>query len=458
MSPQRSLSVRRVVLYELLAGRRPFEGATDLERLQALVGRPAPPLSDASLGLPADLRTVVAKALEQDPAERYQTARELVVDLRRLARATSEPKTAAQRVPKLALKHKIVVSEFENTTGDSVFDGILRQGVSVQLEQSPFLALVSEQQVQQVLRLMSKPPDTRLTPEVAQEICERTGGTAVLEVARLPGVGSQYVLWLRARDGRAGDILGQEQVQARSKEEVLDALTRIAVQIRARLGEFLSGIEERATPLEPATTHSLEALKAYSAARQALFARGFAAAVPHLQRAIAIDPEFAMAQAHLGFYYWNMGQTDLAAAPILKAWEQRDRVSDRERFFIVFLYEGRITGNLQKELETIEAWAETYPLEWQAWGVLGGWGTRGTGQYERGLQAAKKAIQLNPDLLFNYDSLAIHNMALGRFADAAQPHNSLPDTLRAYREMGSAALGQRSTAGVRSFAHIRVES
>jgi tetratricopeptide (TPR) repeat protein len=183
---------------------------------------------------------------------------------------------------------------------------------------------------------MSKPADTRLTPEVAQEICERTGGTAVLD-GSIAFVGSQYVLGLRARDCRTGDILGQEQVQARSKEEVLEALTRIAVQIRGRLGESLSTIEEHSTPLEQATTRSLEALKAYSASRQALFSRGFAAAIPHLQRAIAIDPQFAMAHADLGFFYWNMGQTDLAAAPILRAWEQRDRVSDRERFFIHFL-------------------------------------------------------------------------------------------------------------------------
>jgi tetratricopeptide (TPR) repeat protein len=207
-------------------------------------------------------------------------------------------------------------------------------------------------------------------------------------------------------------------VQARSKEEVLEALTRIAVQIRGRLGESLSAIEEHSTPLEQATTHSLEALKAYSAARQALFSRGFAAAIPHLQRAIAIDPQFAMAQADLGFFYWNMGQTDLAAAPILKAWELRDRVSDREKFFILFLYEGRLTGNLQKELATIEAWVQTYPRDWQAWGVMGGWGTRGTGQYERGLQAAHQTIKLNPDLVFPYEGLTSHNISLGRFADA----------------------------------------
>ena len=159
-----------------------------------------------------------------------------------------------------------MLGEFENKTGDPVFDGILRHGLSVQLEQSPFLTLVSDQQIQQVLRFMDRPPETRLTPEVAQEICERTGGTAVLE-GSIASLGSQYVLWLRARNCGTGDILGQEQAQAERKEDVLNALTRIAVQIRARLGESLSTIQEHSTPLEQATTPSLEALKAYSAAR-----------------------------------------------------------------------------------------------------------------------------------------------------------------------------------------------
>jgi tetratricopeptide (TPR) repeat protein len=253
---------------------------------------------------------------------------------------------------------------------------------------------------------------------VAQEICERTGGTAVLE-GSIASLGSQYVLWLGARNCSTGDILGQEQARAQRKEEVLDALTRIAIQIRARLGESLATIREHSTPLEQATTPSLEALKAYSIARNAVFARGSAAAIPHLQRAIAIDPQFAMAHADLGFFYWNMGHTDLGAEHVRKAYELRDRVSDRERLFILFLYDRQVTGNLQKELGTIESWVQTYPGDWQAWTVWGGWGTRGTGQYEKGIQAAQEAIRLNPDLPFGYDALIVHNIALGRFAEAA---------------------------------------
>lgn len=390
------------VLYEMLTGER---AAIQRRRIRA-----------------RKLETIVSRCLEEDPGRRWQSATELDRELAAVPKGSRGLNAALHssphRTPRLTQRIKIVLGEFENKTGDPVFDGILRQGLSAQLEQSPFLALVSDRQIQQVLRFMNRPLETRLTVEVAQEICERTGGTAVLD-GSIGCLGSQYVLWLRARNCRTGDILGQEQTKAGRKEEVLDALTRIAVQIRARLGESLTTIREHSKPLEQATTPSLEALKAYSDGRNALFARGFAAAISHLQRAIAIDPQFAAAYADLGFFYWNMGQTDLAIEPTLKAYELRDRVSDRERFFILFLYDRQVTGNLQKELETIEAWVQTYPGDWQAWGVLGGWGTRGTGQYERGIQAFHETIRLSPELPFAYEGLACHNISLDRFAEAA---------------------------------------
>ena len=288
------------------------------------------------------LEGIVSRCLEEDPGRRWQSVAELQQELAAVTPASRRLSAAPQRAPKLTGKDTIVLAEFENKTGDPVFDGILRQGLSVQLEQSPFLALVSDQRIQQALRFMDRPAETRLTPEVAREICERAGGTAVLE-GSIASLGSQYVLWLRARNCRTGDILGQEQAQAGRKEEVLDALTRIAVQIRARLGESLATIQEHSTPLEQATTSSLEALKAYSAGRSALFAHGFAAAIPHLQRAIAIDPQFAMAHGDLGFFSWNMGQTDLGAEQVRIAYELRDRVSDRERLYILFLYDRQVT-------------------------------------------------------------------------------------------------------------------
>jgi serine/threonine protein kinase/tetratricopeptide (TPR) repeat protein len=390
------------VLYEMLTGER---AALRRKRIRA-----------------RKLEAIVCRCLEEDPGRRWQSAAELERELAAVPRASREAYAAGdpspQRSPKLTPKSRIVLGEFENRTGDPVFDEMLREGLSVQLEQSPFLTLVSDQQVRQVLRLMDRPPETRLTPEVAQEICERTGGTAVLE-GSIASLGSQYVLWLRARNCHTGDILGQEQAQAEKKEEVLTALTRIAALVRARLGESLATIREHSTPLAEATTPSLEALKAYSASRTVVYTRGFGAAIPELQRAIAIDPQFAMAQADLGFYYWNMGQTELGAGYVRNAYALRDRVSDRERLFILFLYDRQVTGNLQKELETLESWAQTYPRDFLPWGLLGGWGTRGTGLYERGIQACEQALRIDPDLTPAFNNVIELNICLGRFAEAA---------------------------------------
>ncbi len=367
------------------------------------------------------LKTIVNRCLEEDPARRWQSVADLARELAAGPKGSRGPRAVEQssprRAPKLARKHKIVAGEFENKTGDSVFDGILRQGLFVQLEQSRLLTLVSDQQVHHVLRLMNRPPETRLTPEVVQEICERSGGTLALE-GSIASLGGQYVLCIRARNCLTGDILAYEQAQVATKEDVLNALTGLAARIRERLGESLSAISEHSTPLEEATTPSLEALKAYSAARNAVFTRGFSAAIPHLQRAIAIDPQFALALADMGFYYWNMGQTHLGAEYVQKAYELRDRVSDPERLFILFLYDRQVTGNLQKELETLESWAQAHPGDWRPWSLLSGWGTRGTGQYERGIRASEQCLQLNPDLTLAYVSLFDHNLGLGRFAEA----------------------------------------
>jgi len=392
-----------LLLYEMLMGER---AALQRRRVRA-----------------RKLEVIVSRCLEEDPAHRWQTITELQQALASIPKVRRGLEDAAPSSPrrksKLIPKSRIVLGEFDNQTGDPAFDGILRQGLAVQLEQSPFLTLVSDQQLQQALRFMNQPPKTRLTPEVAQEICERTGGGAVLE-GSIASLGSQYVLWLRARNCRTGDMIGQEQAQAGSKEEVLEALTRIAVQVRERLGESLSTIREHSTPLEQATTPSLEALKAYSAAQAAMYTRSSEAAIPQLHRAIAIDPQFAMAHADLGFYYWNMGQTDLGAEYVRKAYALLDRVSDRERFHILFLYDRQVTGNLQKELETLDSWARAYPRDFMPLGLMGGWGARGTGLYEMGIRSSEQALRINPDLSPAYGNVIELNRCLGRFAEAAE--------------------------------------
>ncbi len=404
------------VLYEMLADARV---ATQRKRIR-----------------PRKLEKIVGRCLERDPEGRWQSAAELERVLAAVIPPSRGAHLAAGAAAILALsaagyvylhhlhsplkltgKDTVILADFENKTGDPVFDQTLRQGLAVQLEQSPFLTLVSDESIQQALRFMNRPPETQLTPYVAREICERTGSAVVLE-GSIASLGSQYVLWSRARNCRTGDILAEEQEHAGRKEEVLNALSRIAIQTRSRLGESLATIQEHSTPLERVTTSSLEALKAYSAGRAAGFAHGGSLAVPLLQRAISIDPQFAMAYGDLSIDYWNMGLTDLSAAYTLKAYELRDRVSDRERLWILFLYDRQVTGNLPRELQTLESWAQTYPRDFVPFSVLAGWGTRGTGQYERGILAAQQSLRLNPDNQHAYEGLAIHNLLLDQFTES----------------------------------------
>jgi tetratricopeptide (TPR) repeat protein len=403
------------VLYEMLTGAR--VGSPQQTRIR-----------------PRKLERIVNRCLERDPARRWQSVAELQQELgavRTLSHRAYAGAAAAilllaaamgyfslHRLPKLTAKDTVVLGDFENKTGDPVFDRTLRQGLTVQLEQSPFLTLVSDQQVQQVLRFMKRPPETQLTAEVSREICERTGSTAVLE-GSISGLGSQYVLWLRARNCRNGQVLAEDQLQTERKEEVLKALSGIAIRMRTRLGESLASVQEHSTPLEQATTSSLEALKAYSAAEIAMYAHSSPAAIPYLQQAISIDPEFAMAHADLGFMSWNMGQTDLGAEEVRIAYRLRDRVSDRERRYILMLYDRQVTGNLQKELQTLESWAQTYPRDAYAPGIIAGWVALGTGQYEKGIQASQQAIRLNPEIPYPWGGVANHNLYLDRFTQAA---------------------------------------
>src|SRR5215469_10571081 len=246
------------------------------------------------------------------------------------------------RRPALTAKDSVVLADFANSTGDPVFDGALRQGLAVQLEQSPFLRIVPDQQIQQTLKMMGQNPDTKLTPEIARELCQRTASSAVLDGA-IAQIGTPYILTVKAVGCANGETLASTEVQASDKNHVLDALGKTATEIRKKLGE---SHPEYSMPLEQATTSSLEALKEYSVGRSAYFAHGGSAAIPHLQRAIAIDPQFAMAYADLSMVYWNMGQTDLSAAYTRKAYDFRDRVSERERLWILFLYDRQVTGNL----------------------------------------------------------------------------------------------------------------
>src|SRR5262249_32568130 len=319
--------------------------------------------------------------------------------------------------PLLTDKDTIVLAEFTNTTGDPVFDDTMRQGLAVQLQQSPFLSLISEERARRTLPLMNQLADARLTPDIAQGVCVRTGSAAVLE-GSIAALGSQYVLGLRATDCTTGDILADEQTQAARKEEVLSTLSQIATRFRTRVGETLATIEKHSKPLEEATTPSLEALKAYSAASKLYTAAGGARRLPLFERAVAIDPEFAMAHALVGFVLSTMGESALGRQSLLKAYQLRDRTSDVERFYIETLYDRDVTGNLERERRTLETWAATYPRDAFPHGLLSGLALTSTGQYELSIAEADKAIALEPDLAPGYNQKAMNQLFLNRLDDA----------------------------------------
>jgi tetratricopeptide (TPR) repeat protein len=439
-----------VVLYEMAAGKRPFVGKNRVLLMNAILNENPVLLCHAKPELPAPLDAIIAKALEKDRQQRYQHATKICSDLRQLRRATEsghdtvrspavaklQPRIARawklalavalsivaiaggaffypRRKPVLTAKDTIMLAEFDNKTGDPLFDGTLRQGMAVQLEQSPFLSMVSEGRIQQVLQLMGKPNDTRLTPDVAREICERTSSVAVLD-GSIASLGSQYVLGLRAKNCRTGDVLAEEQAQAARKEDVLKVLSQIASGFRTRLGESLTTIEKHNTPLETATTPSLEALKAYSAAMQLSLPTEV---LPHLKRAVEIDPQFAVAYAAMGLSYSNIGESVLSIESTSKAYELRERASDREKFFITTIYHRQVTGNLEKEKQTLRLWAQTYPRDRDAHGLMAGFASIGTGQFEKSIEEANIAIGIDPDSAHAYGDIAIANFFLDRFPE-----------------------------------------
>ena len=321
--------------------------------------------------------------------------------------------------PTLTDKDTIVLADFDNKTGDPVFDDTLRQGLSVDLQQSPFLNLVSESQVQSTLALMGQPKDKRLTPEIARQICERIAGSVVLE-GSIANIGSQYVLGLRAGSCNTGSTLDREQIQAARREDILNSLSQIAGRFRTRVGESLSTVEKHSTPLPQATTSSLEALKAFSTAMKVVVSSGNVAALPLFRRATEIDPEFALAYAQMGVSYSGTGESVLSALSTTKAWQLRNRVSDREKFFIDFTYDRQVTGNLEKAYQTLELWYQTYPRgeNPNARGFLGGLATHGTGRFERAIEMSRQRVAAEPDEVFGYSSLAESYFFMDRFDEA----------------------------------------
>jgi len=447
-----------LLLYEMATGQKAFPGNTGGVIIEAILSKSPPPVRTVNPEIPVELEAIINKAMEKDKEQRYQSAAELRSDLQVLKRGFESGHTQSSLLLATAgMKHvpwnkrkkwavpaaagtiiaamaiggwfydrrahalnetdTIVLADFTNKTSDAVFDDALRQGLAVQLEQSPFLSLISDQRTRQTLQLMGRPPDSKLTPEIARELCERTASKADLS-GTISNIGSQYVLGINAVNCQTGDTLAQEQATADSKEHVLGALGSAATKLREKLGESLKTVHKLATPIEQATTPSLEALQAYSLGRSTMMAQGnYAAAVPLLQRAIQLDPNLAMAYASLGTTYHNLGEKELSAENTRRAFELRAKVSDREKFYIESHYHDFVTGDLSKAKQVYELWAETYPREsvpLTNLGVL----YQGLGQYEKALESFKASQRISPNDALEYANLLVIYVNLNRSKEA----------------------------------------
>ena len=438
-----------VVLYEMATGKRPFTGKNRILLMDAILNaKPIVP-SQSNATVPAELDAIIVRALEKKPGARYQHASELRTDLQRLQRDSDSsraivrttptipsrkrwkivvPTIAAlmlflvagyryfRRPPKLTDKDTIVLADFANTTGDPVFDGTLRQGLSVQLEQSPFLSIVSDQQIQRTLQMMDLKPDAKLTANIARELCQRTASAAVLE-GSIAQIGTPYLLTVKAVNCSSGETLVSAEAQASDKNHVLDALGKTASEMRNRLGESLSTVQKFDTPLDQATTPSLEALKAYSSARR----ETSPLAIPLFKRAVELDPNLAVAYAWLGIWYTSTGEPTIAANYTSKAYQLRERASEPEKYFISAIYYKEVTGNLEKAEQTCKLWIQTYPRASMPHTYLSGAIYPALGRYDGVVSEAREGIGLkdfSSSYAASYAMLMEGYVALNRYEEA----------------------------------------
>ena len=486
-----------VVLYEMVAGRTPFEGETSTDVLVSITQREAPPLARFAPNVPAELDWIITKALRKDREERYQTIKELLTDLRRLKQkiefeaelersvspdttsrstisaAPGIPTTSGgiaatveataqhhqssaeyivseikrhkagagiiaavfvlivgaavffyfNRAQALTDKDTVLLADFTNSTGEDVFDVTLKQALAVQLGQSPFLNIYPEERVREALRFMGRSPEDRLTRDVAREICERQGLKAML-TGSISSLGSHYVITLEAINAHSGDAIAREQVEADSKEHVLASLSKAASALRGKLGESLSSIKKFEVPVEQATTSSLEALKAFAMGNEERAKGNVQQSLAFYKQAVELDPNFAMAYARIGVFYGNQGQFGLAQQYVQKAYDLKDRVSERERLYISEKYYSYITGELDKTVETLQTWARLYPNDYIPHNNLA-LNYMIFGRYDDARKEALEAVRLSPDTTSPRDNLIGSFMGLDRFDEAIQAAEEL---------------------------------
>jgi predicted Ser/Thr protein kinase/Tfp pilus assembly protein PilF len=452
------------VLYEMVTGRMAFDGSSPGDICGAILYQDPEPLLEVKRDALPGLEPVVRKALEKDRDLRYQHAADMRADLQRLKRdvesgrhsatthsasvpaVTPAAKPAAKAKRPWALvagaatvvvllaaagiyylarpshhlteKDTVVVADFDNSTGDPVFDDTLKTALTVALDQSPFLNVLSETQVEATLKLMTLPPSARLTAGVARELCERAGARATIG-GSIATLGNQYVIGLKAVNCQSGEPLVQEQVTAQGKEKVLNAVGDAAAKLRTELGENISTVKKLDVPLQQATTSSLEALQAYSEAEKAFAAKGTEAALPYHQRAIQLDPNFAMGYELVGNDYGNLGELARSSEYLTKAFALRDHASERERLIISANYYTGVTGDLNKAGDTYQELLTDYPRDGRmlndaalVYAALG--------EYDKAASMLRQAEGILPDFVGGYGNMANYQIALGQYDGAQQ--------------------------------------
>jgi eukaryotic-like serine/threonine-protein kinase len=460
-----------VTLYEMASGRLPFDRDTTGATYGAILHEPAEPPGRLNALLPPQLEAIIVKALEKDRALRYQHASEMRADLQRLKRdsesgrlatAVSGPaamagvSTAARKrttpggerkriyfaalfaillifaligagayydrahrqSQRLTEKDTIVLTDFANSTGDTIFDNSLKTALNISLRQSPFLNILSDSSAAKTLKLMERPPDTKLTPEVARELCLRSGSKAYIAGA-IGSLGSKYVMELRAVNCKSGDTLAEEQVTAESKEKVLDVLGAAASRLRGELGESLATVQKFDVPLEQATTSSLEALQALSLGERESKQKAAGVSLPYFQRAVELDPNFAYAYHAMANEYFNLGEFGRSDEYFSRAFQLRDHASEREKLEITADYYQTVTGEQDKSAATFQEYIEAYPQNPVAFANLG-IVYASLGRYEKAFEVTQRGQHLGPDRVKIYVNLATWALALQRFDDARQ--------------------------------------
>ena len=446
-----------LVLYEMATGKQTFSGGTSAEVYDAILNRT--PVAPARLNpdMPSKLENIISKALEKDKDRRYQSAAEMRSDLQLLKRETdsggvstggakvravpAEARTLwkvfisavavmviglaaaawlyfARRAQALTERDTIVLGDFTNTTGDAIFDDTLKTALNISLRQSPFLNVLSDSEVAKNLKLMTRAPDTKLTPEVARELCQRSGSKAYL-AGTIGSLGSQYVLGLKAVNCWSGDSLAEQQVTAASKEKVLDALGVAATKLRPELGESLATVQKLDVPLVQATTSSLEALQELGRGIKAGDEKGYTAALPYHQHAIELDPSFVMGYLSVANDYYTLGELGRASQYFTRAFQLREHASEWEKLAIDANYYQNVTGELEKAAETYQKTIESYPRNFAAYSNLGIVYAQ-QGQYEKAVEVAKQTLRLAPDRVVGYANLANFTVALQRFDETRQ--------------------------------------